>query len=254
MLREPAAAPESSGNVRPGFEDGLGRRYRPAARIDSDAPLEILCFRHEITDVPAFEFALRERVARFSDLQHPSFTRIRKVDRLSDEHGTVVLMSDGAAGARLIDILSEVERSGRVLDLNVGAVGGSAAHFGAQRTAPARPRGTWRDRAGAFVRDASRPRLARRIRIGRSARAIEVLAGTVLERASRRAADERRAVSIRRARRSHTGGGRRPVVDHRPAVSRRGISSTTRGPVGTGTGPRRQRLVTRRCRQRCASG
>ena len=90
--------PESSGNVRPGFEDGLGRRYRPAARIDSDAPLEILCFRHEITDVPAFEFALRERVARFSDLQHPSFTRIRKVDRLNDEHGTVVLMSDGAAG------------------------------------------------------------------------------------------------------------------------------------------------------------
>lgn len=118
MLREPAAAPESSGNVRPGFEDGLGRRYRPAARLDSDAPLEILCFRHEITDVPAFEFALRERVARFSDLQHPSFTRIRKVDRLNDEHGTVVLMSDGAAGVRLIDILSEVERSGRVLDLN----------------------------------------------------------------------------------------------------------------------------------------
>ena len=118
MLREPAAAPESSGNVRPGFEDGLGRRYRPAARLDSDAPLEILCFRHEITDVPAFEFALRERVARFSDLQHPSFTRIRKVDRLNDDHGTVVLMSDGAAGIRLIDVLSEVERSGRVLDLN----------------------------------------------------------------------------------------------------------------------------------------
>jgi hypothetical protein len=43
----------------------------------------------------------------FSDLQHPSFTRIRKVDRLNDEHGTVVLMSDGAAGVRLIDILSE---------------------------------------------------------------------------------------------------------------------------------------------------
>jgi len=118
MLLEPAAARESSGNVRPGFEDGLGRRYRPAARLESDAPLEILCFRHEITDVPSFEFALRERVARFSDLQHAAFTRIRKVDRLNDEHGTVVLMSDGAAGVRLIDILSEVERSGRVLDLN----------------------------------------------------------------------------------------------------------------------------------------
>ena len=137
MLREPAAAPESSGNVRPGFEDGLGRRYRPAARLDSDAPLEILCFRHEITDVPAFEFALRERVARFSDLQHPSFTRIRKVDRLNDERGTVVLMSDGVAGARLIEILTDVERAGQVLDLNaalylvrqvVSAIGALHAH------------------------------------------------------------------------------------------------------------------------------
>ena len=118
MLLEPASARESTGNVRPGFEDGLGRRYRPAARLESDAPLEILCFRHEITDVPSFEFALRERVARFSDLQHPAFTRIRKVDRLNDEHGTVVLMSDGAAGVRLIDVLSDVERSGRVLDVN----------------------------------------------------------------------------------------------------------------------------------------
>ena len=46
------------------------------------------------------------------------YARIRKVDRLNDEHGTVVLMSDGAAGVRLIEILTEVERAGRVLDLN----------------------------------------------------------------------------------------------------------------------------------------
>lgn len=117
MLRESAAATESSG-VRRGFEDGLGRRYRPAARLDSDTPLEILCFRHEITDVPAFEFALRERVARLSDFHHPSFVRIRKVDRLSDERGTVTLMADGAAGDRLIDLLTQVESTGRVLDLS----------------------------------------------------------------------------------------------------------------------------------------
>ena len=117
MLREPAAATESSG-VRRGFEDGFGRRYRPAARLDSDTPLEILCFRHEITDVPAFEFALRERVARLSDFQHPSFARIRKVDRLNDERGTVTLMADGVDGDRLIEVLTDVERTGRVLDLN----------------------------------------------------------------------------------------------------------------------------------------
>lgn len=117
MLPEPAVARES-GTVRRGFEDGLGRRYSPAARADNDVPLEILCFRHEITDVPAFDFALRERVARLSDLQHPYYARIRKVDRLNDERGTVALMSDGAPGVRLIEILTDVERHGRVLDLN----------------------------------------------------------------------------------------------------------------------------------------
>ena len=104
--------------VRRGFEDGLGRRYRPAARLDSDTPLEILCFRHEITAVPAFEFALRERIARLSDFHHPSFARIRKVDRLNDERGTVTLMADGAAGDRLIEILPDVERTGLVLDVH----------------------------------------------------------------------------------------------------------------------------------------
>ena len=113
----PAPANESNA-VRRGFEDGLGRRYRPAARSDSDTPLEILCFRHEITDVPAFDFALRERVARLSDLQHSCYARIRKVDRLNDERGTVVLMSDGVAGVRLIEILTDGERTGHVLDLN----------------------------------------------------------------------------------------------------------------------------------------
>ena len=117
MLHVSVPASESSG-VRRGFEDGFGRRYRPAARLDSDTPLEILCFRHEITDVPAFEFALRERVARLSDFHHPSFARIRKVDRLNDERGTVTLMADGVDGDRLIDVLMDVERTGRVLDVN----------------------------------------------------------------------------------------------------------------------------------------
>ena len=117
MLHEPAAATESSG-VRRGFEDGFGRRYRPAARLDSDTPLEILCFRHEITDVPAFDFALRERVARLSDFHHPSFARIRKVDRLNDERGTVTLMADGVAGDRLIRDSDGCRAHRPILDLN----------------------------------------------------------------------------------------------------------------------------------------
>ena len=117
MLRHPVVEPEPSG-IRRGFEDGLGRRYRPGARLESDVPLEILCFRHEITDVPAFEFALRERVARLSNFHHPCFVRTRKIDRLNDERGTVTLMADGAAGDRLINILTDVEHTGRGLDLN----------------------------------------------------------------------------------------------------------------------------------------
>jgi hypothetical protein len=116
MLTEPAAA-RSSGTVHQGFEDGLGKRFSPATR-SNEAPLEILCFRHDITDVPAFDFALRERVSRLSDLQHPYFARIRKVDRLNDERGTVALMSDGAPGVRLVNVLKRVERGGLPLDLN----------------------------------------------------------------------------------------------------------------------------------------
>jgi serine/threonine protein kinase len=112
------AAVRVSGSVLRGFEDGLGRRYSPVARGDNDASLEILCFRHEITDVPSFDFALRERVARLSSFEHPYYARIRKVDRLNDERATVALMSDAAPGIRLIEMLGEVERGGLVLDLN----------------------------------------------------------------------------------------------------------------------------------------
>jgi hypothetical protein len=68
--------------------------------------------------VPSFEFSLRERVARLAEFRHPYFARIRKVDRLSDERGTVALMSDCAPGTRLVEILAAVERGGPVLSLD----------------------------------------------------------------------------------------------------------------------------------------
>ena len=118
MLRLPVTESEASGGFRE-FEDGLGRRYRGAAPLDGTNPLEILCFRHEITAVPSFEFALRERFARVSDFEHPFFARIRKIDKLNDEHGTVALMSDGVAGDRLSRILTDVEGArGPVVDVS----------------------------------------------------------------------------------------------------------------------------------------
>jgi hypothetical protein len=112
-----SATASASGVARPAFEDGLGRRYRPAPRGDQ-APPEILCFRPELTDVPAFEFSLRERVARLAEFRPPSYSRIRKVDRLSDERGTVVLMSDCVAGARVSELLAAAEQGRAILDLD----------------------------------------------------------------------------------------------------------------------------------------
>src|SRR5262245_66153365 len=103
----PASAP---GVLLPAFEDGLGRRYRPGSR-NAETPPEILCFRHELTDVPSFEFSLRERVSRLAEFRHPYYSRIRKVDRLNDDRGTVALMSDCAQGAR--DRKSVVEGKSR---------------------------------------------------------------------------------------------------------------------------------------------
>lgn len=118
MLRVPVTQSEASGGVLRDFEDGLGRRYRSASLLGSTTPLEILCFRHELTAVPAFEFALRERLARVSDFQHPSFARSRRIDKLNDEHGTVTLVSDGADGDRLIRILTDGDGAGPVIDVS----------------------------------------------------------------------------------------------------------------------------------------
>src|SRR5687767_7923912 len=114
----PVEAARASGTIPAGFEDGLGLRFRPATRGTGEPPLEILCFRHEITDVPSFDFALRERLGRLTDFQHPYYARIRKVDRLSDPYGTVTLTSDATSGIRLVEILKNAERGGPAIDLN----------------------------------------------------------------------------------------------------------------------------------------
>ncbi|HUP41091.1 MAG TPA: PEGA domain-containing protein [Vicinamibacterales bacterium] len=118
MLRVSVTQSEASGGVLRDFEDGLGRRYRSASLLGSATPLEILCFRHDLTAVPAFEFALRERLARVSEFQHPSFARSRRIDKLNDEHGTVTLVSDGAEGDRLVRILTEGDGAGPVVDVS----------------------------------------------------------------------------------------------------------------------------------------
>jgi hypothetical protein len=98
------------------FEDGLGRRYR--VKTDGDHQLEILCLRSELTEIPSFEFSLRERVNRLAGFQHPSYAKVSKIDRLKDGRGTLALFSEFAPGVRLAELIAESERRGLALDVS----------------------------------------------------------------------------------------------------------------------------------------
>src|SRR5213593_2893210 len=82
------------------FEDGLGERHLVVDRARNE-PMEMLCLRGELTAVPSFEFALRERVGRLASFRHAYFGRVRSVDRLNDQHATLALLSDLLAVAEL---------------------------------------------------------------------------------------------------------------------------------------------------------
>src|SRR5205085_6947657 len=99
------------------FQDGLGER-RCTSDPTGNGTLEVLCLRDDLTSVPSFEFALRERVSRLANFRHASYARVRSVDRLNDPSSTLAIVSDHATGVRLSDMLATVERKGLVLDVN----------------------------------------------------------------------------------------------------------------------------------------
>jgi len=99
------------------FEDGLGTRHHT---LDATAqPLEILTLRPELTAVPSFEFALRERVSRLAGFRHPSFGQVRSVERL-DRGATLALISDHVPGIRLSEILAFAGKELLPLDIDAG--------------------------------------------------------------------------------------------------------------------------------------
>src|SRR5581483_46930 len=63
------------------FQDGLGERRRISDVSGADT-IEQLCLRAELTAIPSFEFALRERASRLASFRHVYFGRVRSVDRL----------------------------------------------------------------------------------------------------------------------------------------------------------------------------
>jgi hypothetical protein len=78
--------------------------------------LDVLCLRAELTAVPSFEFALRERVSRLASFRHPAFAVVRTVERLSDQARTLALISNTKPGARLSELLAIAARQEVVLD------------------------------------------------------------------------------------------------------------------------------------------
>jgi len=112
-----AAAARASVPAGVVFRDGLGERRRIADPTGHDT-IDVLCLRGELTAVPAFEFALRERVSRLGGFRHPSFARVRSVERLNDANATLAVVSDGTPGARLSDVLAVAEQHRLTLDMN----------------------------------------------------------------------------------------------------------------------------------------
>ena len=99
------------------FQDGLGERRHIVDPTGHDT-LELLCLRSELTAVPSFEFALRERVGRLASFRHAYFGRVRSVDRLNEQHATLALVSDHTPGVRLSDLLAVAELAHVPLDIN----------------------------------------------------------------------------------------------------------------------------------------
>jgi hypothetical protein len=97
------------------FRDAFGERRRIVAPTGSDT-LDVLCLRGELTAVPSFEFALRERVSRLAGFRHPYFAQVRTVERLSDTARTLALISNAQTGVRVSDLLATAAKHDVVLD------------------------------------------------------------------------------------------------------------------------------------------
>src|SRR5262249_59443044 len=67
---DPAVATGAPGAASNVFRDGLGERRRATDSTGTEV-VERLCLRSDLTKLPAFEFALRERASRLAPFRHP---------------------------------------------------------------------------------------------------------------------------------------------------------------------------------------
>ena len=110
-----SALPQPNSVAAQEFADGLGVRTIIAER--GSELLELLSVTPEFVAVPAFDFALRERVSRLANFRHAYYARVRRVDRLDGGKG-LGIVSEHATGARLSHVLDVAERHAIDLDVN----------------------------------------------------------------------------------------------------------------------------------------
>ncbi len=101
----------------PLFCDGLGERVVAVDGATGEL-LQILRIRPELTAVPSFEFALRERAARLANFRHAYYARVRRIDRVAVPGPGLSIVSDHVEGTRLSDILRVAYERNLQLDIN----------------------------------------------------------------------------------------------------------------------------------------
>ncbi len=99
------------------FRDGLGDRF-----VSSDnaagAPVQVLRLRPEMTEVPAFEFALRERTARLATFRQEAYARVYRVHRMPAPARDLAMISEHVEGLRLSALLRVAEQHQVSIDLS----------------------------------------------------------------------------------------------------------------------------------------
>lgn len=98
------------------FHDGFGERR---TLEDASGSVDHLRLRQELSTVPSFEFALRERASRLVQFRHPAFARVRSIEHGLAADNTLIVVSDHAPGVRLAELIARAEASGVPIDLGV---------------------------------------------------------------------------------------------------------------------------------------
>jgi eukaryotic-like serine/threonine-protein kinase len=101
------ALPEQSRTLV--FSDGLGERFAFAEGA-TRAPVQVLRLRPEMTDVPAFEFALRERAARLANFRTDAYPTVYRIVQMRGPSRELALVSEHLEGHRLSTLLRVAEQ------------------------------------------------------------------------------------------------------------------------------------------------